>query len=70
MKAGMGFTMLYDGFGSLEGDHVGLAHSPDGVRWEKYNDLTTEGVFERAIRLSGPIRMATSKLAGFRWGDW
>lgn len=49
-----GFTMLYDGFGSLEGDHVGLAHSTDGVRWEKYNDLTTEGVFEESDPVFGP----------------
>lgn len=33
--------------------------------------LTTEGVFEeRAIRYSVLIRMATSTLAAFRWGDW
>ncbi len=49
-----GFTMLYDGFGSLDGDHVGLAHSTDGVRWEKYNDLTTEGVFEESDPVFGP----------------
>jgi hypothetical protein len=49
-----GFTMLYDGFGSLEGDHVGLAHSTDGVRWEKYNDLTTDGVFEESDPVFGP----------------
>lgn len=49
-----GFTMLYDGFGSLEGDHVGLAHSTGGVRWEKYNDLTTEGVFEESDPVFGP----------------
>ena len=50
----MGFTMLYDGFGSPEGDHVGLAHSTDGVRWEKYNDLTTDGVFEGSDPVFGP----------------
>ncbi len=49
-----GFTMLYDGFGSLEGDHVGLAHSTDRVRWEKYNDLTTDGVFEESDPVFGP----------------
>lgn len=49
-----GFTMLYDGFGSLEGDHVGLAHSTDGVRWEKYNDLTTGGAFEESDPVFGP----------------
>ena len=49
-----GFTMLYDGFGSVEGDHVGLAHSTDGVRWEKHNDPATDGVFEESDPVFGP----------------
>jgi hypothetical protein len=65
-----GFEMLYVGFGSLEGDHVGLAHSSDGVRWEKYNDLTTDGVFERSDPVFLPVRKATLTPTAFRWGDW
>ena len=64
-----GFTMLYDRFGSLEGDCVGLAHSSDGVRWEKYNDLTTEA-FQESDPVFLPVRKATSTPAAFRWGDW
>jgi hypothetical protein len=55
---------------ALEGDHVGLAHSTDGGRWEKYNYLTTQGVLEESDPVSVQIRTVTSMLAVSRWGDW
>jgi hypothetical protein len=64
----MDFTMLYDWFGSLEGDHVGLAHSTEGARWEKYNDLATSGVVEESVTGFGPDRTVTSMLCGVRVG--
>jgi hypothetical protein len=70
MKAGMGFTMLYDGFGSLEGGDVGPAHPTEGVRWEKYNDPATDGVFEESVPVFGPDPAGDFDALRSGWDDW
>jgi hypothetical protein len=49
-----GFSMLYDGFGSLDGDQVGLANSTDGINWVKFNDPATADGFEDSDPVFGP----------------
>jgi predicted GH43/DUF377 family glycosyl hydrolase len=42
-KTDTGYTMYYSGYGRNGEQQIGMATSPDGIHWAKYNDPATTG---------------------------
>jgi L-ascorbate metabolism protein UlaG (beta-lactamase superfamily) len=48
------YVLYYNGFGALPGTGIGMATSPDGLTWAKYDDpATTDGVFSHSDPVFG-----------------
>ncbi len=45
VRTGNGFVMYYGGFSNSGSEAIGMATSPDGVNWTKYNDPSTGDQF-------------------------
>lgn len=52
LKTDDGYLMFFDALGSGRTSMIGMATSPDGVQWTKYNDATTN---DQAFAESDPV---------------
>jgi len=56
IKTDNGYVMYYDGHGSKTDSMIGMATSPDGIHWEKYNNPAT---IDPAFAESDPVLTTT-----------